>query len=340
MLLGLSRGGERRRKRRDLAALSLITRADLRLRWRSWVVLGLLFGVTFGVAIAGLAGARRTEDALPRYLAASFKPDAAVLPNDPAFDAATRDAVASLPDVRAAYPFMVPFRSSVLQPSGVEPALLPTTRAGSRAMTDLLVAGRLPDQSRSDEIVVNESLERSAGLHIGSTMTVGQSISAERSFRLSAGHRPGRRRDTSARACASSGSQSRSTTRPTGSRRVGSSREFGNRLVGVVNMFVVLRHGEADFTHFQSEVDASRGPPGQHRAWLRAAGAPEDRKHHQRRTRRPAALRPRGHPGRRRPRGPGPGAAVTAGAADLADVAGDGRRSCARRPARWCCPTR
>ena len=92
-----------------LAVLSLITRADLRLRWRSWVVLGLLFGVTFGVAIAGVAGAQRTEDALPRYLAAAGSMDAAVLANDPAFDPAKRDAVAALPDVRAAYPFMVPF---------------------------------------------------------------------------------------------------------------------------------------------------------------------------------------------------------------------------------------
>jgi hypothetical protein len=60
------------------------------------VVLGLLFGVTFGVAIAGWR-ARRTDDALPRYLATSFKPDAACSRTIPRSDAATRDAVASLP---------------------------------------------------------------------------------------------------------------------------------------------------------------------------------------------------------------------------------------------------
>ena len=37
--------------------------------------------------------------------------------------------------------------------------------------------------------------------------------------------------------------------------------QFGNRLVGVVNMFVVLRHGEADFTHFQSAVTRVVGHP-------------------------------------------------------------------------------
>ena len=119
---GRDRGGGTRR-----AALSLIARADLRQRWRSWVVLGLLFGVTFGVATAALAGARRTEDALPRYVAASGTIHAAVLPNDPAFDAAQRDAVAALPEVRAAYPFMVPFALQVLRPANVEASLLPTT---------------------------------------------------------------------------------------------------------------------------------------------------------------------------------------------------------------------
>ena len=72
-----------------MSAIWLWTRADLRNRWRSWVVLGLLAGVTFGLAAAGVAGARRTEDALPRLIATGV-PHAAVLPNDPAFDAAQR----------------------------------------------------------------------------------------------------------------------------------------------------------------------------------------------------------------------------------------------------------
>ncbi len=45
-------------------------RAELRARWRSWVVLGLLTGATAGLVTAGVAGARRTEDALPNYIAA------------------------------------------------------------------------------------------------------------------------------------------------------------------------------------------------------------------------------------------------------------------------------
>jgi hypothetical protein len=85
-----------------MTAAWMWARADLRARWRSWVVLGLLAGVTFGLAAAGVAGARRTDTALPRALAASPRLDAAVLPNDPEFDAEKRAAVARLPEVRGA----------------------------------------------------------------------------------------------------------------------------------------------------------------------------------------------------------------------------------------------
>src|SRR5437773_2346589 len=81
--------------------------SELRTRWRSWLVLGLLAGATFGLAAAGFAGARRTSVALPRWVAAQHAPDAAALVNDPSFDATKRAAVAALPEVRTVYPFVV-----------------------------------------------------------------------------------------------------------------------------------------------------------------------------------------------------------------------------------------
>src|SRR5215813_6352680 len=83
-------------------------RSELRARWRSWVVLGLLAGVTFGLAAAGWSGARRTSAALPNYLAAHpTLPDAGALVNDPTFDTAKQAQVAALPEVTRVYPFKV-----------------------------------------------------------------------------------------------------------------------------------------------------------------------------------------------------------------------------------------
>ena len=72
-----------------MTAAWMWSRSELRARWRSWVILGILAGITFGLAAAGWAGARRTSVALPNFLAAQPNlPDAAALVNDPSFDVA------------------------------------------------------------------------------------------------------------------------------------------------------------------------------------------------------------------------------------------------------------
>ena len=91
----------------DMTAAWMWARSELRARWRAWIVLGMLAGATFGLAAAGVAGARRTAVAVPRYVVASHVPTAAVLANDPSYDAAERAAVAALPEVRQALPFEV-----------------------------------------------------------------------------------------------------------------------------------------------------------------------------------------------------------------------------------------
>ena len=53
-------------------------RADVRHRWRSLVALGLLAGVTAGLAFAASAGARRTSTALDRLRARTNASDAVV----------------------------------------------------------------------------------------------------------------------------------------------------------------------------------------------------------------------------------------------------------------------
>src|SRR6185436_9778883 len=65
----------------SMSAVWLWVRADLRRRWRSWVVLGLLAGISVGLASAAVAGARRTESAAPRFMEVAHVPTAAVLAN-------------------------------------------------------------------------------------------------------------------------------------------------------------------------------------------------------------------------------------------------------------------
>ena len=57
-----------------------------------------------GLAVAGVAGARRTDDALPRLFAAAPFPGFGVLANDPRFTDAHRAEIAKLPEVARSSP--------------------------------------------------------------------------------------------------------------------------------------------------------------------------------------------------------------------------------------------
>src|SRR4051794_23758902 len=153
-------------------------RADLKRRWRSWAVLGVLAGVSVGIACAGVAGARRTDRAVPTYAHAVHVPDAAVLANDPEY-VKTRAAVDRLPQVEVAYPFMVPFALQVASPRGFETGLLPVSARSMRVMAGVLVDGRLPDAARPDEMTVNQAASRQFDLHVGSTVVLVQEKSPQ-----------------------------------------------------------------------------------------------------------------------------------------------------------------
>src|SRR2546430_14671213 len=53
-----------------MSAVLLRLRSELRARWRAWLGLALLLALAGGAATAASAGARRTESAYPRFLAA------------------------------------------------------------------------------------------------------------------------------------------------------------------------------------------------------------------------------------------------------------------------------
>jgi hypothetical protein len=52
-----------------VATVRVLFRAELRHRWRSWLLLTLLVALVSGLVLAGVAAGRRTETAYPRYVA-------------------------------------------------------------------------------------------------------------------------------------------------------------------------------------------------------------------------------------------------------------------------------
>ena len=243
-----------------MTAAWLWARSELRARWRSWLVLGLLTGATFGLAAAGVAGARRSAVAVPRFIAAAHVPDAAVLANSPSFDAAQRAAVARLPEVRDVYPFDVAF-GLVFKGAEDSGGLVPTTPASVAPMVGVLLEGRMPNPSRPDEAVIDQNTRRHYKIGIGSTITLTQSVPPEQVAQAPPGFIPKGvdlkfSQPVRVVGIAKSVGTDMSTIPSSGFYA-----KYGPRLVGFVNMFTLLRHGDADFPRFQQDVERLVGHP-------------------------------------------------------------------------------
>jgi ABC-type antimicrobial peptide transport system permease subunit len=237
-----------------MTAAWMWARSELRGRWRSWVVLGILAGATFGLAAAGWAGARRTSVALPNYIAAQPNvPTAAALVNDPKFDAAKRAEADSLPEVQTVYPFVVAIGIEV-KPSEGDGGLIPSTQATAEFMGSPIVAGRMADASRADEIVVNQNMQRRYGLDIGKTMTISQHATPEEIAQLPPGMVP-RGVDPNFEQTLKvvgiiKSTDSEENWTPSG----GFYAKYGDRLAGFTNEFVQLRNGTADLPKYRADM--------------------------------------------------------------------------------------
>jgi len=223
----------------------------------SWTVLGVLAGISIGLACASIAGARRTDAALPRFVAVSHIPDAVVLANDPAFDEAAQAKLAALPEVTASYPFMVPFLLEANEPSGLDP-LLAATPASILTGASPFVAGRAPDPSKPDEIAVNEQARDAFGLDVGSTIRFTQEP-PDPDFPFSAPPGSAEPIDQVMRVVGvmdGAGSNSPDATVSSGFYD-----KYKEQLVGIVNTFVDLRNGHADLDQLRADVEQLLGHP-------------------------------------------------------------------------------
>jgi FtsX-like permease family len=145
-------------------------RLDARRRWRSLAVLALLIALATATVLTSIAGARRGESAWNRLWARTLPATVTVLPNQPGFDWAR---IAALPDVAALTRFPVAFGFEA-QGYSAESSAFPLaddqmTRTIERPV---VLAGRLFNPHRADEVVVTPKFAATSGKHVGDSLTL------------------------------------------------------------------------------------------------------------------------------------------------------------------------
>ncbi len=163
-------------------------RTTFRHRWAEYLTLVVLIGLVGGVALAAVAGARRTQSSFPTYLASTNPSDLGMFTEfDPitntGYSETVNEAVARVPYVERAVD-VVGF-DGTLQVLGHHhgtdvPGEAPPAVEGSTGTdaayysTDrvTVVQGRMADPTRADEIVMSAGAAAQYGLHVGSTLPV------------------------------------------------------------------------------------------------------------------------------------------------------------------------
>jgi ABC-type lipoprotein release transport system permease subunit len=142
-------------------------RAALRQRWRSWLAVALLVGVSGGAVTAAAAGARRTDAAYPRLLSWSKPPDVMFFSASGysrTFATLPIAALARLPQAATAgdmtgYTAVNPPDLELLAPRG--------NRIPGVFWHRKLLAGRLPDPRRADEADISFTVAQQHHLRVG-----------------------------------------------------------------------------------------------------------------------------------------------------------------------------
>jgi hypothetical protein len=145
-------------------------RLDLRRRWRSLAVLALLIAMSAAVVLTAVAGARRGDSAFDRLWARTLPATVAVLPNQSGFNWAP---VKALPEVAAIGLFPVFYGISVEGLPGANVNFPQADDASGRTLErPVVLAGRLANPARLDEVNVNANFLTWSGRRVGDTLTL------------------------------------------------------------------------------------------------------------------------------------------------------------------------
>jgi ABC-type lipoprotein release transport system permease subunit len=145
-------------------------RLDSRRRWRSLLVLALLVALATATVLAAAAGARRGQSAVDRLWTGTLPTTVTVLPNQPGFDWGK---VRALPEVAAVSEFPVTF--------GFALSCCPDAGTGFPPIGDeygrtierpYMLAGRMFDPARVDEVLVTPLFAATYHKGVGDTVTL------------------------------------------------------------------------------------------------------------------------------------------------------------------------
>lgn len=154
-----------------MAAVTARVRSELRSRWRAMVGIMVLLGLVGGVALAAVAGARRTATAYDRMLAQASPYDVLVNPDEGTRSALTPGDIAGLPGVNAVGTVLgVPVMpvDADGQPNFDGFVLALADGAGREMARPIMSQGRLPQTS--DEVLVGPAFAQERGVGVGQTV--------------------------------------------------------------------------------------------------------------------------------------------------------------------------
>ena len=151
-----------------MGAVRLMFGAELRRRWRSWLILVVLIAVVAGLVLAAAAAGRRTATAFPRFVA-SYGYDVYIYNQKPVSGLSRMPGVSSV--------------TAIANPASGQPSCACTTRAinasnfyiNELSPTALrrvvkLIGGRMPADSSPYDVLASFTLQQDYGVHIGSVI--------------------------------------------------------------------------------------------------------------------------------------------------------------------------
>jgi FtsX-like permease family len=156
-------------------------RHELRSRWRSLVVLGLLAGIAGGVATAAVAGAQRTNTAYARYKVATAAPTAVIFGTQVGDHNADYGPVKRLPAVADSGEFNLS-AIGIKEAPGSAALAASDSHLYNTLARPLLTAGRLPNPHRVDEVLLNRKAAEQLHLSVGQPVTLVSSNHLEAFF--------------------------------------------------------------------------------------------------------------------------------------------------------------